>query len=506
MDDCTCKIITINILCCLFATGCILFGLISVPHLKHLLEEERHHIGTTCCLIYTNMTGEMDCTYNDENNSRKKNSFQCLRVVVSYVDLNSSFILAEMFRSYQDAMETDFGCSAYNCADPSKIFEYFREVNEAKRFQCFYHPDRLEYVYFNTANHSLVIFRFVLCLLFILIPPALLGYCCILRKRKNKLQRCRNTSCWKIRGNFGRWRSSTINSRDDKISRYLKNGSYRNCKRLIKEINANKDFLIDGIKLSPLGVATKYGYINIMDYLVSIGANMNWVQKREKRGIFHLACDSENEDSIKWCLDKKLPINQIDSAHQTPLVTYLENVDTPSLPLLKKMIDAGANVNTKDIKNLTPLHIACGNHENHNTETSNEVIALLVKSGCISHTAIWSTNNPADQWTPITSLLRQKEYSLCTLLIEAGYQLAKDDALAYVYLTEVSPDMQTTLREEVRNPSSLLRMCRFGIRNIFQGIRVQQNLELLPLPRILIQTLKLEEHYSNTSSENETFV
>ena len=74
---------------------------------------------------------------------------------------------------------------------------------------------------------------------------------------------------------------------------------------------------------------------------------------------------------------------------------------------------------------------------------------------------------------------------MCALLIEAGHQLKKDDAL--VYVTGLSSDMQTKLSEEIQSPCSLIRMCRFGIRNIFQGIRVQQNLELLPLPSRLIQ-------------------
>ena len=169
------------------------------------------------------------------------------------------------------------------------------------------------------------------------------------------------------------------------------------------------------------------------------------------------------------------------------------------------MIDAGADVNIKDIKNLTPLHLACMNKNKLNTETNYQVIALLVKSGCISHQVIRETNNPTDHWTPFTSLLIQKEYSLCTLLIEAGYQLKKDDAL--VYVTELSSDIQTTLREEIQNPSSLLRMCRFGIRNNFQGIRVQQNLELLPLPSRLIQYLKLAENCGNVfSGKNEDIV
>ena len=148
---------------------------------------------------------------------------------------------------------------------------------------------------------------------------------------------------------------------------------------------------------------------------------------------------------------------------------------------------------TQDFKNLTPLHLACIKNNTHKSETNNQVIALLIKSGCISHQIIRKTNNPTDHWTPFTSLLLQKEYFLCALLIEAGHPLKKDDAL--VYVTGLSPDIQMKLREEVQNPSSLLRMCRFGIRNIFQGIRVQQNLELLPLPSRLIQFFKLEENY-----------
>ena len=308
-----------------------------------------------------------------------------------------------------------------------------------KKFQCFYHPERLEYAYFGTENHSLVIFTFVFGILLILIPVTI--FCCIFIKINKELQCCPKESCWKTREKIGRLHTFTYchsNSRDH-VTRSLENGSYKICKLLVKKTNVNRKLFIYGTKLSPFGVAANYGHIKIKDYLVSIGASLNYVHLSEQKGIFHLACDSESEDAVKWCIDKKLPINQIDSSHRTPLSSYLITVPSPSLPLLKRMIDAGADVNTKDFKNLTPLHLACIKNNTHKSETNNQVIALLIKSGCISHQIIRKTNNPTDHWTPFTSLLLQKEYSLYTLLLEAGYQLKKDHAL--VYVTGLSPDI-----------------------------------------------------------------
>ena len=436
--------------------GCVLLVQYGVPNLKHLLEVESQFVEIMCRLIFVKKRGLKACTYDKE-----ESYFQCLLVLVSYEDSNSSSITAEMFRSYQDAMDTNFECSAYECANPSKIYEYSREVNGSKGFQCFYHPERLEYVYFDPENRSQVMSVFISLLFIILIPVTLYCiFCCcnILHKTRDNI---------------------TIN---------LKNGSYKNCKRLVKNTNVNRKVVVDRMKLSPLAVATKYGHIKIMDYLVSIGGNL------KEESIFRSACNSENEEVIGWCL-KKLPIIQTG----TPLSTYLKLVSPPSLPLLKRMIDAGADVNKRDTNNWTPLHFACMNKNTNNTETNSQVIALLVKSGSISHQVIQETSNPADKWTPFTSLLRQKEYSLCSLLIEAGYPLRKDDAL--VYVTDLPSDIQHALTEEVQNPSSLLRMCRFGIRNIFQGIRVQQNLELLPLPKILIQFLKLSENLGEKDEE-----
>ena len=330
--------------------GCFVLGFDAVPDLKNFLEEELYHVETTCHLISGNKTEVRDCTYiencGDDCTRERKISFQCLRVWVSHKDSNSNIIITEMFRSYQDAVKTDFECSAYECVDSSKIFEYFREVNEVKKFQCFYHPERLEYAYFGTANHSLVIFTFVFEILLILIPVTI--FCCIFIKINKELQCCPKVSCWKTREKIGRLHTFTYchsNSRDH-VTRSLENGSYKICKRLVKKTNVNRELFIYGTELSPLGVAANYGHIKIMDYLVSIGASLNYVHLSEQKGIFHLACDSESEDAIKWCIDKKLPINQIDSSHRSPLSSYLITVPSLSLPLLKRMIDAGADVNT----------------------------------------------------------------------------------------------------------------------------------------------------------------
>ena len=452
-----------------FLTGCTFLATAGVPDLKHFLEEEIHYVETSCRLISANKTGPRACT-----EGKRESQFQCLRVLASYEDSNSSIIIAEMFRSNKDAKETDFECSAYECTEPAEIDEYFREVNESESFQCFYHPDRLEYVYFDTENHSLVIFLFVLYVLLIVMPLALLCVCTLCYSKEHEVL------CFKNR---------LHRSNDYYITKSLKNGSYRNCKQLVKETNVNEKVYIDGMGLAPLAAATKYGRIKIMDYL--------------EEGIFHLACKSENEEAIGWCLDKKLSINQLDAENRTPLSTYLRNFSSPSLPLLKRMIDEGADVKTMDINNWTPLHFACMNKNINHTEINSQVIALLIKSGSISHQVIQEMSNPADKWTPFTSLLQLKEYSLCLLLIEAGYPLRKDNAL--VYVTDLPSDIQHALTEEVQNPSSLLRMCRFGIRNIFEGIRVQKNLELLPLPQILIQFLKLDENNKVVAHNDGTF-
>ena len=212
--------------------GCFYMAAYGEPDLKRLLEEERHHVETICRLISANKTEARDCTYWEDcgngYTSERKSSFQCLRVWVSYNDSNSSIIISEMLRSYQDAVETDFECSAYECEDPSKIFKYFRKVNEAKILQCFYHPERLEYVYFDTANHSLVIFIFVLCILLIVIPLPISCYLFI--KTNKKLQ------CFQIC-----FTPCCDSNSQDNITERLKNDSNKNCKRLVKKANVNRE-------------------------------------------------------------------------------------------------------------------------------------------------------------------------------------------------------------------------------------------------------------------------
>ena len=313
-----------------------------VPDLKRLLEEPDLE-ETTCRLISANETGIINCTYiencGEHCKRERKSSFQCLQVSASYNYSNSSIVIAEMFRSHHDAVKTDFGCSAYECEDSSKIFEYFREVSEVKSFQCYYQHGKLEYVYFDPVNRPLVIFIFVLCILLIL-----LGFVLIFVIEFWIIKYCPkiHVSWRKTTRNIGKFPYCYESNSQDNIPKSLKNGSYRKCKRLITKSNVNRELVIDrrcilktqkyrynlrpSMLLSPLAVATKYGHIKIMDYLVSIEANINYVYWTERKGIFHLACDSVNKDVIKWCIDNKLPINRIDSAYRTPLSTYLNNV------------------------------------------------------------------------------------------------------------------------------------------------------------------------------------
>ena len=88
-------------------------------------------------------------------------------------------------------------------------------------------------------------------------------------------------------------------------------------------------------------------------------------------------------------------------------------------------------------------------------------------------------------------MLYHDEFTLVTLLIEAGYDLKRDPGLS-IAIPSLSRHVQEMLEEEQQSPTSLLRLCRTRIRKSVGGIRLQQKLKLLPMPERLIKYLQLK--------------
>lgn len=160
----------------------ILFCLCSaVPNLRRYLNEEQHHLPSSCTLTSTNHTGPVQCTYEhncgDVGCQYRGGEFSCIRVTVDYLAVNGSRKHAELFRSFPDAQKTKFQCAAYECQNAHKVLEFKNSLESDRTFQCFYHPEKPDVAYMDKTDEdefAVIVFTLLCGCLLITIPVLIL--------------------------------------------------------------------------------------------------------------------------------------------------------------------------------------------------------------------------------------------------------------------------------------------------------------------------------------------
>ena len=449
--------------------------------------EERYHMAMICTYHNLSTTGTTECTYTTSRCVKKKKKkkkkgtncaerkadthyvyYDAINVIASFEWTDTTSQLASVFKSYKEAKSTNFAHIQPECSKESNstVYNFVDDLRERKFFKCYVNPDRLGYVYLDTYDFN----RFILLVLVCSGFAALLNlffvidvtYC--LRTEYKRRDVLFYIKCHKVRG--VRWR--------------LK----------VKEIN--KTIKFDKYNLTPLLIASKYGHDDIMEYLHSVGADMDSKDAKTGKTAFHYVCESHNKTAISWCIEKKLPINIQNKQKRTPLITYVQTLSekdscTTGLGLL---IDAGADVTTMDKSGSTALHHICRNKK-VTSDIRTEVIRMLVTAGCPSEL---SGKNNED--SPLSILLQQRQYLLCLYLIHAGYDLSSSDSTLMDELTnseDLPEDIKDQLKEEIESTVPLTRLCRTVIRKSIGGILLEKRIELLSIPTSIRNYLLLKD-------------
>ena len=163
-------------------TGGFLLGFGAVPDLKRYLDEECHHVNAVCTFQDAVISEMRDCTYiqsygPDLSSDPVKTSYPCYQVHVTFKHTNGSVIQAEAFETFEDAEKTDHECATYSCPNSGRVYDFEKDLEREKTFDCFHHPGKLDYVCIDTANVPLVIFSFVCGMLLIIAAIlSLVGY------------------------------------------------------------------------------------------------------------------------------------------------------------------------------------------------------------------------------------------------------------------------------------------------------------------------------------------
>ena len=463
-------------------------------------DEQRHHTEIICTYHNLSRTGTTGCTYTTSRCTKKKKkkkkgkvcvkretdthhvSFDLVNVIASFEWTNSTRELAYVFESYKEAKHTKFGYIDTECSQESNssIYKFVNNLKEKKLFKCYVNPDRLGFVYLNTYDFKVFLLLLLPCLGFgaLLLLFFVIDVAYRLKMEYKRRDVLFYIKCHKVRG--VRWR--------------LK----------VKEIN--RTIKCDKDDMTPLLIASKYGYHDIMEYLHSVGADLDSEDVKTGKTAFHYVCECHNKAAISWCIKKKMPIDIQDKQKRTPLITYVQTLSekdscTIGLGLL---IDAGADVTVMDKSGSTALHYIYTNKKVE-SDIRTEVIRELVNAG----STIAKLSRKKSEDSPLSALLQQKQYSLGLFLIEAGYGLSSESTLTGVLTNckNVPKKVKSQLNQEIENAQPLMRLCRTTIRKSIGGTLLEKKIGFLPIPTIIKDYIRLKESiYLPNDAQNEKLV
>ena len=431
--------------------------------------EERYHTSTDCTFQEFSTNGTTNCTYTLPNCNKKVKpcitrqvTYDLASVTVTFEWTNYTSNLALVFEHFRDAKLTNFKYVYAECNEGSNlsIYNFVNNLMERKLFKCYVHPDKLDYVYLNSSYHYCFVVIGV-CIGHIVL---LVLFCAV---------------------------DAIMYNKQKDVLFYIKRHKVMKVQRKLKVENVKKRLNFYGSELTPLLISSSYGYDDIMEYLCSIGADLDCCNLNNGKTVFHYACESHRKTAIRWCIAKELPINIRDQQRRTPLITYAQTLfaSDPGSIILGWLIDAGADVTAMDKSGTTALHYICRNKKIQ-SDVRTDMIKMLVNAGCLSELFMKKRND-----SPLSILLKQHQYSLCFYLIEAGYDLLSDSGLMGVLTNskDMPEGIKNQLNEEVENAAPLMRLCRTVIRKSIGGILLEKRIVLLPIPSSIKNYLLLKD-------------
>ncbi len=127
---------------------------------------------------------------------------------------------------------------------------------------------------------------------------------------------------------------------------------------------------------SSLVLAAQEGHLDVLSYLLSQGSDVN-SRNMYGNSSLHQACRQGRFDIIDVLIENKAYINITNNKDSTPLhfICYTEDKNLNIPADVAKFIKAGADINAADSRGVVPLMAAC-------TSGRLDLVKLLVSQGC----------------------------------------------------------------------------------------------------------------------------
>lgn len=144
--------------------------------------------------------------------------------------------------------------------------------------------------------------------------------------------------------------------------------NYKSIKSLINHgVNINS---LDDNKSSILNIACSEG-----NYMEDI-SNINFNSKKRSKLCFEFC--KNNYKIVKYLIDNGANVNSLDIENKSPLHNACNN---DNYAIVKYLIDNGANINCLDNENKSPIHIACSTLGYGHQPSNIKIIKYLIKKG-----------------------------------------------------------------------------------------------------------------------------
>ncbi|XP_046564888.1 ankyrin-3-like [Haliotis rubra] len=276
---------------------------------------------------------------------------------------------------------------------------------------------------------------------------------------------------------------------------------------------------------SPLCSAVKSGSADVVNYLLTKGATLDFREQFTKCTYLHFVADTENVEVCKCLVSRGCDVKARDVTGCTPLhiAATSGNVD-----MGKTLLDACADVNAVDSFNRTPffnaameghtemLRLLFSNGANPRACDSNGTSPLLnaiefsgndinaVRYLLVDVNANLSSMTNVRGKAPLLLAVQRGHMGIVDLIINTGYDITQNDVTWCSHVVGKGEGAAKLVMESAFMTRTLQDICCFTIRRAL-GVRLAKYVDRLGVPEAYIKFIRLDHVMPNNINTSESY-